>query len=402
VRTAYPVGDMLTPANMTALRELNRIGRYRAIYEEELTAARRTGKMSERGIEALWEFEPAAARQLVGRSGLGRAEQARVLAQTPGQPMPAGTRVMGGVLLAVAIFQEIAPIIQAEQARSFDENVSATLRDIMWWQSKGVFPRIQALNASVLPDRDEWTQDPKRVQELIDAKNIDFLVVLGIEDPGWDAFTIWASTHLNNLIDWDSFILNSHAIRSQGQYIDDRTWEYRKGTIAPGKLYGHNLVEQWERNDRLTRILQTAARRVLDVSKQQIAAVATGPGPYGGPAYTSADKYSSREIYTGKPKAIGQKTFKPGIASPSLYTIASQHRIRDFDADARFFVFPKAASPDPIPSGYVLVGGADYNTYVAIYETRNFVRGSAAYDQLIEPNRLELLLAEADDLRDLP
>jgi hypothetical protein len=65
-------------------------------------------------------------------------------------------------------------------------------------------------------------------------------------------------------------------------------------------------------------------------------------------------------------------------------------------------VFPSSASPDPVPSGYEVVGGADYNTYISIFLRRNFVIGGGGYERLIEPNRLEVLLARSSDLRDAP
>lgn len=401
VREQAPIEAMLTPVNMAQLRDLDRTGPYRVIYEKELLEARSTGRMSDRGIEALWELEPQAARRLVGESALPRAESSRVISSLPGQPLPAATRATGFFLLAFEVFQQVAPLLQAEQARSFDENVGAGLNDIIWWQQKGVFPRVKALKTSTFgADEVTETEDSKRIQPMLNAKKIDYLVLLDIHDASWDAFTIWASTHLLNLLDWTAFISNAKAIRSQGPSVTEKDWQYRVASIERGRIYGHNIVERWEKSDRLTRILKTAAERMVATSEKQISQVAAQPGPYAGPAISSPQTYRSLEIYAGKPKASGRKQFNSGISNPTLYTLAGQYSRGGFDPAAEFYVFPNTASPGPVPSGYEVVGGADYNTYLSIVVQRNFVVGAFGYEMLIDPNRLEILLAKSADLRD--
>lgn len=90
------------------------------------------------------------------------------------------------------------------------------------------------------------------------------------------------------------------------------------------------------------------------------------------------------------------------MQEPRLYTLAGQHRVSGFPHDSVFYTFPaRAAAPDgDVPSGYVVVGGADYNTYMRIYLCWNYVRRGDPYpyDHRIEPNTTELLLARQSDL----
>lgn len=400
VRVMQPIEADLTPANMNALRELRRIGPHREIFEEELAAARTSGRMSDRGIDALWELDPQMAAKLVGESGLSRRQQRQVIARLPGQPLPVRTRVMGGVLLAITVFQEIAPLIQQHQQQSFDDNVWKPLQDILWWQEKGVFPNVQAVNEEWFSS-DEWTTSPERIQSLLNAKDIDYLALTGIDGKYWDAFTIWASTHLVNLRDWDSYISRPNVVRSTGRFIDDESaqWQFRKHRISSGTIYGHDLTEEWETNDRLTLILNFAARNMVQATTRQIEAVATGPGPYDGPAISAAGSFRSQTIYAGKPQASRKVTFIAGRDEYSLYTIALRRRIYGYPEDSEFFVFPSSAVAGEIPSGYVLVGGADYNTYQNIYKVRNFMPTSDGDYYVAEPNRVEMLLARESDLR---
>ena len=88
------------------------------------------------------------------------------------------------------------------------------------------------------------------------------------------------------------------------------------------------------------------------------------------PAYLDPQKFDSTPAYSGAPKAAGRKRFKPE-AKPILYTLYDQHKRRNFDHDALFYVFPDSHSGEEVPAGYVVVGGADYNTYIRVYNSPN-------------------------------
>jgi hypothetical protein len=91
-----------------------------------------------------------------------------------------------------------------------------------------------------------------------------------------------------------------------------------------------------------------------------------------------------------------------------LYTISGQKRCTGYSRDDVFYVFPNEAARGPVPAGYVVVGGADYNTYHEIYSTRNRITmvdrnvngQTVTYEKDIEPNTLEVLLAKDSDLED--
>ena len=76
---------------------------------------------------------------------------------------------------------------------------------------------------------------------------------------------------------------------------------------------------------------------------------------------------------------------------------------------AVFYVFPNSASPEPeTPSGYVVVGGADYVTYASIQFTRNVLTLYATdasgniHGYYSTRGGTELMLAEEEDLEDAP
>jgi hypothetical protein len=109
--------------------------------------------------------DPQTARRLVGNSGMSRSQQRAGLAQLPGAPAPMRLRVVAGALVVMELVNLAAPLIQAEQAREFEEDVRKGLDDIMWWQSKGVFPRMRAIDDRFL--RSNLDRRPRSPRNLL-------------------------------------------------------------------------------------------------------------------------------------------------------------------------------------------------------------------------------------------
>jgi hypothetical protein len=195
---------------------------------------------------------------------------------------------------------------------------------------------------------------------------------------------------------------SSKSIEADGTGIEELKWSYRSRDIVD-KWSGLSMSETWVESVPLTRILQASARDMVKTTEEQIAAIGTGPGP-AGLAYRAADKYSSQSVYEDKPKASGRKRFKPNVSSPRLYTTYEFPGVRrwtEFPMDSIFYAFSKSTANAPVASEYVVVGGADYNTYMRIYSTVNYV-SSGDYIVRQFPNTLETLLAKNVDLEDIP
>jgi hypothetical protein len=417
VQASYPLRgeDRLTPATMETLRELNRKAPYLVTWERELAKARETGRVSEAGLEALWELEPEMAKQLVQSSGLSPRQQRSTLGSLPGQPASVGSRVVGTAMLAITLFNEVAPLIAEHRRASREEHVGRQLGNIIWWQSKGVYPNMEGVNDRWFRSND-WTTDSAEIYELLDSGDLDWLSLTGIDDSQWDIFAVWASTRLQNLRDWDTYIVQSdvegekdahyRSLRITGKLSDNSLrFEYRVTRIS-GKTVGFDLDEEWRFSQRLNTILRAAASHIAEVSKKQIASAPTqlgsqvrsGAGPLG----------ASRPLFADKPQPTSRKRFRHGLSDPALYTVFKQQS-RTFERDAVFYVFPNSVSPEqPVPDGYVIVGGADYNTYVGIYYKPNLILkrlGPEHYGgtlwQTVYPNWYEVLLAKEADLEDV-
>ncbi len=403
--------EELLPVTMARLTELARLGPHLERFEGELLEARRTGRMSEAGIDALWEIAPDTARRLVRSSRLPRREQARLFGSLPGAVPGGGTRVTAGFLIALEMVNLVAPLVEQERAHSADHDVGAALRDIMWWQDKGVAPTMKAVDDNLAPFwSNEETTDRATIQKWLDDHEVGFLALTGIEGaPNWDRFGIWATTHLLNYGDWQEFIERSTAVRGTGPYLYEREWSYRTATIE-SHWYDFEVREIWNPDKQLTKILRSAAQAMVRRTEREIALAAVAPGRLSGPGtfLESADR--STEAFVTLPRATGRKRFRHGIGEPTLYTSYQQHARTGFAHDALLYTFPDRAAlgRGEVPDGYVVVGGADFNTYVAVYNTLNVV--SMATDHPIIdrvprnefPNRSEMLLARSGDLEDAP
>jgi hypothetical protein len=408
VRAERPIEDKLLPSYMEALRDLERTGETRKLLKTEMEAARRTGRLSDRGIEALWEVEPDVARQLLRTSSLPRAEQRRVSQQLPGAGVSGGPRAVATFMLALEIFNEVAPLIRQAQVDAEEKNVGTALHDIFWWQSANLHPNTKGVASYWFSTDPEPSTDKKQIQAWIDKEELSYLVIENIDDSEWMAFMLWASANVRNFVDWNRLIDKNSSIKGEGKHIDEQKWQYRVGTIK-GATIGWDVEFAWRDSPQLTLTLNAIAEAVVERSEKEIGTVATQNAPISQDTISAPGSYLPKPLFEDKPKAIGRKRFRKDIKDPALYTLYNQRRITGYSADEEFFVFPKSIVRDEIPEEYLLVGGASYNTYVHIFNSPNRYTESDSnefgqrYTYVTSPreNRRELMAALAADLVDV-
>jgi hypothetical protein len=370
------------------------------IFAAELQAAGRTGRLSERGIEALWELEPRVAEYLLGSSRLPKAEQRRVLGQLPGRPLPLRGRVGAAGMLALQLAMDVGPAVQAELERERSQNVGAAMADVLWWLDKGVAPHVVGVNDRLYPRENEPTTDLAKVLELHRAGDLDYLAITSIDEEEIETgFVIWASSHLVSYRDWFEFIESSKAIRGTGDDLTTRQWSFRAGDVKD-VWYGFDVTEVWLPSPALTRVLNTAATTMLKGrpeeagrarqvgTEEAIASLASGPGPQQGPQLVS-ERYKPFDVFGGLPQATGKKRFRD--PRRILHRIGTIAWIEGFSADSVLYTFPASVVDAEVPDGYVVVGGADFATYAQIYLNNS----------LSPVGRRELMLAREDHLEDV-
>ena len=70
---------------MAGIAELSRLGNFAEIFRQEVQSARTSGRMSHRGIDALWNLDPVAARKMLSRSAWPEVSSAGWPRSCPGR-----------------------------------------------------------------------------------------------------------------------------------------------------------------------------------------------------------------------------------------------------------------------------------------------------------------------------
>ena len=179
----------------------------------------------------------------------------------------------------------------------------------------------------------------------------------------------------------------------------------RTGRISETTL-GHDLDVVWIQSTRLTTILRATARAMIATSRQEIQAVAQGPGPRTPLTISAVGSHHYRAIYADMPQALRTVRFRDSVEEPTLYTYRRQLERTGLSRSARLYVFPASAYHGELPDGYVLVGGADYNTYVTIASASNRVDLSytdqyGRVQTYVTTARMPLMLARPEDLEEV-
>lgn len=374
--------ELMFSGTMQQLREVRRLGPHLDTFTRELELSRRSGRLSEAGIEALWELNPTQAQRLVKTSGMPRREVRRVQQQLPGAPISAGRGAVGWGLVIVSVLNEVGPVVGQYRRNAYNYDVGTFMGDILFWQSTGVQVDLTAVDDNWAPFYDnEYTSDVTRVNELIAENELDYLAITGIPDDSavarignWDRFGLWAQHNIKNLGDWRALIADNDALQYEGDHITDRQWSYRTGSIS-GTTFGISLEIEWHNSVELTTILNAAAEHVVQQSTSEIEALEQGPGSdVGQRAYRAAPpEHSHRSLYNYAPQAEGLVRFREGLSDTDLYTLINQ-RSRSFESDILLYRFPDSAVGYPVPEGYVVVGGADYNSYLNVSGTSNLLQ----------------------------
>ncbi|HLK27341.1 MAG TPA: DUF4157 domain-containing protein [Puia sp.] len=385
--------DIITPAYMKDVEELYRTGPFIVTFNTEVEKAKETGRLSDVGIEALWELDPPTARQFIQNSGLSKGQQAEILNNMPGQPIPLRSRFAAGFLLAIQLIEIAAPFIQMKQQEAASEDVGKSLNDILWWLDKGVSPEIQGLNHRWIRSN-LWSNKPDDIFAWYRSGDLDYLALTSIPDTDstWTNFTIWASLNIKNHRDWEYFILNSNSVKEDGVDANNKLiFKYRTGKIV-GTTFAHEVEEQWNNNPRFSMILNATWDVVYTNTTKQIQDIGTKGKPFTSEYQTSG--YHSSEIFKGLPQATGKKRFKKNLSERVLYTVVGRRKFTDFPDDSIFFTFPsdivKGYEGASVPDGYIVVGGADYFTYANIYSYKG---------RYYQPIR-EVILAKIEDLEE--
>jgi hypothetical protein len=392
-----------------SIRMLRRLHERAAEMQREVEAARTAGRASERLRRLVVEVEPSFARAVLadefGRAtsergrvrALRRAEARlrrqvdlqRALTSGGGARISAGPRAVAVGLLALEIFNIVAPFIQygVEQYRTRQQrDFYVFLTIASWWLDKAVpvpvrgrregdvVPVDEDLTPSALrriwndtPAANRTATPPTTESRQLDALWIPPLAEWTNAQQLWDNFRLWVSIHINTFDDWASEFIDvpNPAVRVQGN-IATGTWELRTGRLDDD---GH-VVEVWESLAELTRIMQATARAMTAGTERRIAEEWAERHE---PVQTQPTISAPGSRVTPSIRPTAKARFRSGTAKPY-----GAYRTPPNTGDAPWVVRRLDTFswlPDPVflvyggrdaPAGYTWVVPGDYNTAVAI------------------------------------
>ncbi|MEO8844607.1 MAG: hypothetical protein ABI704_23695 [Kofleriaceae bacterium] len=350
-----------------------------------LEEMRKTGEVTEELIRDLILLNPELASRLLksapmnpaSRSILeGEIEKANLSGARASYPKTAG------VLIALQLWNDIIGPAWALHRQAKETTRNKFLNLILWWQQRGVVPKIDAADNSWFA-RDTRTRDPRVVSEMIRQNKIDYLVLEKIEgDHNWDRFNLWMAMHVLNIDDFNTLIREKpeqwcSALRMKPGG-DGSQWEYRSGDLSAGTIYDYNVTERWLSDPRLDIIMKSTIARIQGTTDKQLADAwtnrATAKKAPDHPSMVDPDSYTPQQMLANR---VPQRRvrFKPNASDRGAYTVAEKSyvigHIQVVQAsdwkDPTFYVFDNGADPlnaDEIGASYLLVTGADYETYL--------------------------------------
>lgn len=371
------------------LAEFAELERHSAEIEREIELARRSGEASPRLLELIQIVSPEYARQVIARSRLNRNEppvEAQLMRQSRllqalqtgpnreklGGPVGRGT---AGILVALEVMNAVLPIIETEQQMR-DYQLYEAAKTAQWWLEKGVVPPLHGIakadgtSLTAIPD----LHDALRKHELR-ALEIGLIT----NESQWDGFRIWVTAQIQDFDDYYEHFVGPkvQTVRFKGDYFDgdSTTWEM-KTWRWDDSFFGGGLKEEWAPSEPLTRIMHATARRVIQGTSRALQERWEQRKPAGQrtqepPMLMAADTPLPRS------NPVGRRRFLSSKVDRNLYSLHQQRVIvneRGWWSEPSFLEL----EADGLPPGYVLVTGADYSTYAAIRQAKQYVRDTRA------------------------
>ncbi len=363
---------------------------------EQVSNVIETGRASQRVRQLIEIVSPAYVREVIGPPSsereareqlmwMSRQAQLSQAGYNAGAARPYGAtapalRLRGGAaVLALLEVGRIGLDVAKEERANRAMQRHRAFGDFLWWQDKGAAPPfagvidhwgdpdevITVVDESGHVDQNKWEELVKR------GKDINALTLGAPQDDGsWFRFTFWVENRIQNFDDFREHFMEGDPPVSWKGNFDTGTWSVRVSTWS-------DWVGPWfdvEENEQLTKIMNATASRVISGTKQAIErtwARRDEPLPERETTVEAFEPGRPPERAAGtSPLEELQPTrrahFKPG-ADHELFSVAAKWRIiapHEWPSKSPpyFLVFEN----EPTPAGLLVVGGADYRTYVAI------------------------------------
>ncbi|NNB86280.1 hypothetical protein [Corallococcus exiguus] len=272
-----------------------------------------------------------------------------------------------------SVVEPIVEGIRTEKRIFAGSNLLPFVRRFLLWRQMGVAPRLVGVDDGLLEVREE--RDPVKVVEGLNEGLWDALYFEkpGISDADVIVFGAWMTQYIRNLDEFFSFFMDSYqdALSWDGGEVDwtKATWKVKVGRY---EYSGQNhVVESWYTHPKLTQLMQVFTGGLIANTNLLLDEL----GREGKISDETFSRIGSLNELNLLPPPRGRARLKSGLTKMSpqpmpveLYTTGhqperQQRKVQWTNTLPQFYVYPDIMRSD---GDYVLVGGADFNTYAAL------------------------------------
>lgn len=253
---------------------------------------------------------------------------------------PAGKVAAGGAVgtasLLMAVEEQLSLLAKIREHR-----LAGSLRTLQWWLQRGVRPPARGVTDRYF-QKDEYTAGYDAIAAGLRENKFNGIVIDRLEDAQeYQVFAAWVQANIQT---WDDFYQHFVLNWDAGVRWHDGKWElttWKWGDMPPANVYPEYVTD-----DRINAIMEPVRSRLLAGTEAELKARAP---------------QSKKIIHRSKVITF----FSPDMKHKYF-------RILDFKP-----VFYQVETALPVPAGYVLVSGADLQTYTLIHGTRAYYERSS-------------------------
>jgi hypothetical protein len=365
----------------------NLIGNEEALRAEVLRTIT-TGEVTARLRQLIEIVSPEYARSVLGApqpTAVGRRaalrqlnRQAQLAGAGWGGPFSRGAKV-GRTGLALFELGRIAVEVAAERKKLRRVRTIQAINDFDWWTEKGALPPFAGIvdhyfgtDDEVFTVVDANGRFDATARKMLIARIEDLEAVeleAPVDDGSWLRFGYWVEERIRNYDEFDThFARGNPPVRREGP-INDAKWMLRVTHWSDWT----GVSERWVEHEVLTRIMRRAGDRVVAGTRSAIERTWERRGrplPEREPPQLA---FRAEEQVTRLPGESPLESMRPTRhahftkgSDQELWSSFPQWRFMDWrnwsTEDPYLMVFESA----PAPAGYVLVGGADVESYISI------------------------------------
>jgi len=302
-------------------------------------------------------------------------------------------RIGGGIAAAILLIAELGQM-GLEVYDSYEKSEANALKSqfevFKWWIARGAKPTAAGWEDRSFNEHDKRVGGYKAIAGLLSSGKLAGIhLYFNDSKRQWFNFMLWLTSKIRSYDDYvDQFIhiperTVKHYHESDGDFPNG-DWRYRKlWWDRDASTNSGARKEYWVTNKSLNRIMKPVMNRAVARTESNIAYTwarrekAKAASPF--PVMKSADGIDENEarISAGmaitKMKPTSRAKFKPNAGNKNMYShIDVRKKTIDandwWDNEPYFLVFEN----DNAPTGYVLVSGANFNTYAAIRSNKTW------------------------------